>query len=195
MALNCWANRSTYQTMVRSVPSGDNEVARNSGARSSINRSDLKTEEMKIQAEVEECTLANCEVTHFWECKQEKWYFTPTTLQKHHFSDKPVNKDDIPVLGNLLEHHWPHKRLMPASWKRRKMSQWSRIIYQICLPQKPWQQQDLNCTVHWILQCRTDPACAAGHTADQPSSIQKTNTLGYNEKICSHFAQTTLLSI
>jgi hypothetical protein len=58
--------------MVRPVPSGDNEVARNSGARSSINRSDLKTEEMKIQAEVEECTLANCEVTHFLECKQEK---------------------------------------------------------------------------------------------------------------------------
>jgi hypothetical protein len=51
--------------MVRPVPSGDNEVARNSGARSSINRSDLKTEEMKIQAEVEECTLANYDVSHF----------------------------------------------------------------------------------------------------------------------------------
>jgi hypothetical protein len=28
---------------------------------------------MKIQAEVEECTLANYDVSHFWECKQEKW--------------------------------------------------------------------------------------------------------------------------
>jgi hypothetical protein len=54
-----------FAEAISTFSSGDNEVARNSGARSSINRSDLKTEEMKIQAEVEECALANCEVTHF----------------------------------------------------------------------------------------------------------------------------------